>query len=245
MTDELGDAFDQASESDEATNALFRQAESLDDTERYAEGLLHEGALYSSPVIQGETDAARAAWQRAEAMSGGDVSGAAADGLDHLLHDKPADLWEQVEPDHDFGPYAEPAIDTAGTAAIGSVQWGADIIDSMNPASTWHPAAQLLRDEWQEAKDVDLDKIPWKDPEIPDTDAVGANATTEAVAAAPETDVTSAVDPDTASYDTSSYDTFSYDTSSYDNPDYDTSSGGGAFGSVDGDGSGSSFTDGF
>ena len=253
MTDELGDAFDQVSESDEATDAVFRQAQSLDDTKRYAEGLFHEGALYSSPVVQGETDAARAVWQKAEKMSGGDVYGKAADGLDHVMHDDPAALWDEIQPDN-LGPYAEPGVDLVGTSAIESVQMGADIIDSMNPASNWKPAAQLVRDEWQEAKNVDLDKIPWKDPEIPDTDAVGADIASDAVPLAPAADVIVASDADTAgpdpstSYDApASYDTPSYDTPSYDTSGYDTGSSGsgGASGAVDGDDTGSSFTDGF
>jgi hypothetical protein len=267
MTDELGDAFDEASETDEATNALFRQAQSLDDTKRFAEGLFHEGSLYTQPAVQGETDAARAAWQYAERKSGGDVFGKAADGLDHVLHDKPTDLWEDVEPDHKFGPNAEPAIDMAGGGAIAGVQQADRLIESMNPASTWHPAAQLARDEWDEAKNVDLDKIPWKDPEIPDTDAVlGGDASTEVVLTpGPEstvftTDATGSDDSfdhstpapeatyETPSVDTSTYDApadeaLSYETPADDTSNYDTTSDmGSAFGSTSDD-SGSSFTD--
>ena len=152
----------------------------------------------------------------------------------------------------DRNPPVEPSA-LAGTSAIASVQMGADIIDSMNPASNWQPAAQLLRDEWQEAKvAINGDPehgIPFKDPEIPDTDAVvGTPSGFESLPADdPSGYDTGGYDtggydgaaPDTTSYDTTSYDTTSYDTTSYDASTDDT---GGAFGTVSDD-TGSSFTD--
>ena len=263
MTDEtFGDAFDTAGEADDSSNAIFRRAETLDDTKRFAEGLFHEGALYNSPVIQGETDLARAAWQKAEQMSGGHVVEAAVEGFQEVTEEKPADLWERIEPDHDLGTYAEPAIDETGTAALGSAQLGINLIENLAPGSELKPAIDLAGEGYKEFKDWagPDDSGHFKDPEIPETDAMGANVVSDAVTAAPDTDpyVASSSDDsstsdtssdDTSTYDTSgaSYDTSSYDTSSYDTSSYDAGSAesGGAYGSVGGDDSGSSFTDGF
>ncbi len=191
MTDEtFGDAFDTAGEADDSSNAIFRRAETLDDTKRFAEGLFHEGALYNSPVIQGETDLARAAWQKAEQMSGGHVVEAAVEGFQEVTEEKPADLWERIEPDHDLGTYAEPAIDETGTAALGSAQLGINLIENLAPGSELKPAIDLAGEGYKEFKDWagPDDSGHFKDPEIPETDAMGANVVSDAVTAAPDTD---------------------------------------------------------
>jgi hypothetical protein len=252
MTDELGDAFDEVSESDEATNDLFRRAQSLDDTKRFGEGLIHEGALYSSPVIQGETDLARAAWQKAEQMSGGHVVDKAVEGYE-LLHDgNPQDVWEDIEP-KDQPDALDVATDMVGGGAVAGFQTGMKMEENLVPGSPLAPAGRAVYDEWPAAKvamNGDPDHgIPYKNPEIPDTDAVVGGDVSDQVVAAPDvvedfvatTDANEmpAVDPttyDTATYDTSAPATF--DTSSYDT----STDAGGAFGAT-GDDSGSSFTD--
>jgi hypothetical protein len=251
MTDELGDAFDEASETDEATNALFRQAQSLDDTKRYAEGLFHEGSLYSSPVIQGETDLARATWQKAEQMSGGHVVDKAVEGYE-LLHDgNPKEVWEDIEPNQpdslDF------YTDRTGGSAVAGFQTGMEMEASLTPGSPLAPAGKAVYDEWQELKKSNFSGdpdhgIPFKNPEIPDTDAVVGSDVSDQVVAPPDVDDVVAyptdasddsTDSDTTTYDAPLTETSTYDTSSYEAP---TSDLGGAFGSANDD-TGSSFTD--
>jgi hypothetical protein len=264
MADGFADAFDEVSESDEATNALFRQAQSLDDTKRYAEGLFHEGSLIEQPVVQGETDLARAVWDKTEQMAGGDVVGKAAEGFEMISHGDPADVWEEIEPKGQ-SPYLDVSTDRLGTVGIESAQWGGKIIDSMNPASTWWPAAQAVRDEWPEAqKAMNGDPehgIPFKNPEIPDTDAVVGDEVTDAVVgdevtdavvggevtdevvATPDVDDMVTSYPTDGAFDASASDTPTYDAPSFDASSYDTSAdSGGAFGSTSDD-TGSSFTD--
>lgn len=245
MTDELGDAFDEASETDEATNALFRQAQSLDDTKRYAEGLFHEGALYSSPVIQGETDLARAAWQKAEQMSGGHVVDKAVEGYELVNDGNPKDVWEDIEP-KDQSVWLDVGSDRVGDAAVAGFQTGMKMEENLAPGSPLAPAGRAVYDEWQELKKSNFSGdpdhgIPYKNPEIPDTDAVVGGDVSDQVVAAPDVEDVVVADPTEATYD-ATYDATG-DTSSYDASTFDTSSDtGSAFGSTSDD-TGSSFTD--
>jgi hypothetical protein len=267
MTDELGDAFDEMSDSDEATNALFRRAQSLDDTKRFAEGLFHEGALYQSPVVQGETDLVRDVWERTEKLAGGDVVGKAVEGYE-LVHDgNPADVWEDIEP-KDQSVWLDVSTDRVGTTAVADVQIGMEMEAGLAPGSPLAPAGRAVYDEWQELQRANVNGdpdhgIPFKDPEIPDTDAVVGDDVSDqvvamsavddlAVAESPTDPGDATTDPGTA-YDTSSYETVGYETSSYETSSYETSSYetaasdlasdvAGAFGSTSDD-TGSSFTD--
>jgi hypothetical protein len=257
MADGFGDAFDEVSESDEAPDAV--KGDTLSNVEEYGVRIADAAAGAANP-ISAEWRTFDDALTKSNELSGKrDPVEMGYEGLDRVTHEKAADLWEEMEPkgqssDLDF------FTDRTGTAAIESIQMGGKIIDSMNPASTWWPAAQAVRDEWPEAQKAmtgDPDHgIPYKNPEIPDTDAVVGGDVSDHVVAAPEvedmiapTDASSdASTPDPAAYDAPSYDTPSIDTASYDTPSVDASTydpssdAGGAFGSTSDD-SGSSFTD--
>jgi hypothetical protein len=206
MADGFGDAFDEVFEADEAADAARGAAPWWAGD--LAREVAHDASVFSpaTGVIQGAEDVAGAVWQEAESLSGGHPVSAAARGVDEVFDNDPRDVWDDVKPDDELGPYAQPAFDEAGTAAFGGMQLGEDLLSGLGPSAIIEPATDVALgglDAAASALPPDDDTGHFKDPEIPETDAMS-------------------VSPEQAD-DGSSYDTLeSYD--SYDAAGYDTGS---------------------
>jgi hypothetical protein len=228
MSDGFGDAFDQVFESDEATDAVkFPDGASgkLGGWGERTADEVSDALLRGTNPVQAELEVAEDISKEASLLSGDDNLGYAGKGFERLHDENPADIWESIDPG-DSAPSLEHALDEGGTTAISDVQIGTGMIQSLTPAGSLTPAAELSHDAYEEVQ-----RDPYLNPEV---------SAQHALVASPGDTGASYTPVDDASYEPSSYDMSSYDPSS-DASGYD---GGSAFGTVTDD-SASSFTDGF
>jgi hypothetical protein len=178
MTDGFGDAFDEVFAADETADAGRGAAPTWAGD--LAAEIAHDASVFSpnTGVVRGAEDVAQASWQEAESLSGGHPLSAAAQGVDEVFDKDPRAVWDDMKPDDELGQYAQPAVDEAGTAAFGGVQLGADILGGLGPDAVIEPATQIAFGAYDAAASAlppDDDTGHFKDPEIPETDAMSGS----------------------------------------------------------------------